>query len=174
MSRSSVMVAAVAAAVFTTALPLPVEASPAEASPAGMDGAPPAAESVRLTPAEARAIQLTNRARVRQGCRAVRHEPRLTVAARRHSADMARNNFFSHTGRDGSDFATRAARAGYNHAMSENIAKGFPTAADVVRGWLNSAPHRRAMLDCGARAVGVGVARAQDGALLWTQDFGRA
>lgn len=86
---------------------------------------------------------------------------------------MARNNFFSHTGSDGSDFSTRAARAGYKHAMSENIAKGHRTPAEVVKGWMGSTPHRKAILDCAAKAVGVGVARAKDGALLWTQDFGR-
>jgi uncharacterized protein YkwD len=123
--------------------------------------------------AESEVIRLTNQERARHGCRAVRHEPKLGTAARWHSQDMARKNFFSHTGSDGSDFATRARRAGYNHAMSENIAKGHRTAAEVVKGWMGSTPHRRAMLDCAAKALGVGVARAKDGALLWTQDFGR-
>lgn len=123
--------------------------------------------------AESEVIRLTNQERTRRGCRAVRHEPKLSTAARRHSQDMARNNFFSHTGSDGSDFATRAKRAGYNHAMSENIAKGHRTPAEVMKGWMGSAPHRAAILDCAAKAVGVGVARAKDGALLWTQDFGR-
>lgn len=123
--------------------------------------------------AESEVVRLTNAARARHGCPAVRQENRLATAARRHSADMARNNFFSHTGSDGSDFSTRAKRAGYNHAMSENIAKGYPSAAAVVKGWLGSASHRRAILDCAAKAVGVGLARARDGALLWTQDFGR-
>ncbi|MEJ3743291.1 CAP domain-containing protein [Actinomycetes bacterium KLBMP 9797] len=123
--------------------------------------------------AESEVMRLTNQARARHGCRGVRHEYKLTYAARRHSADMARKDFFGHTGSDGSDFATRARRAGYRHAMSENIAKGHASARDVVRAWLDSEPHRRAMLDCAARATGVGVARAKDGALLWTQDFGR-
>jgi uncharacterized protein YkwD len=122
---------------------------------------------------ESEVIRLTNQERAKRGCRAVRHEPKLSTAARRHSQDMARNNFFSHTGSDGSDFSTRAARAGYNHAMSENIAKGHRTPAEVMKGWMGSTPHRRAILDCAAKAVGVGVARAKDSALLWTQDFGR-
>lgn len=152
-----------AAAISTTTVPAPAEASipPTAAAPA------------TRTAAEAEVMRLTNQARARHGCRAVRHEPRLTIAARRHSADMARRNFFGHTGSDGSDFSTRAKRAGYPHAMSENIAKGHASAAEVVRAWLDSAPHRRAVLDCAARAVGVGLARAKDGALLWTQDFGR-
>ncbi|WP_281892484.1 CAP domain-containing protein [Phytohabitans aurantiacus] len=124
--------------------------------------------------AESEVVRLTNDARAKHGCSAVRQENRLMTSTRRHSADMARNNFFSHTGSDGSDFSTRAKRLGYVHAMSENIAKGHPSARAVVDGWLRSEPHRRAILDCGAKAVGVGMARARDGALLWTQDFGRA
>ncbi|MEH1124559.1 CAP domain-containing protein [Micromonospora sp. CPCC 206061] len=123
--------------------------------------------------AESEVVRLTNDTRADHGCPAVREDSRLRTAARRHSADMAANDFFSHTGSDGSDFSTRAKRAGYDHAMSENIAKGHPTAADVVKGWLGSAPRRSAILDCTAKAVGIGVAKAHDGALLWTQDFGR-
>lgn len=140
------------------------------AIPAG--AAPPAAGAARAS-AESEVIRLTNQERARRGCHAVRHEPKLSTAARWHSQDMARKNFFSHTGSDGSTFATRAKRAGYNHAMSENIAKGYGTAAEVMKGWMGSTPHRQAILDCAAKAVGVGVARAKDGALLWTQDFGR-
>lgn len=132
----------------------------------------PVAGTARAS-AESEVIRLTNQERAKQGCRAVRHEPKLSTSAGRHSQDMARNNFFSHTGSDGSDFSTRAARAGYEHAMSENIAKGHRTPAEVVKGWMGSTPHRKAILDCAAKAVGVGVARAKDGGLLWTQDFGR-
>lgn len=135
--------------------------------------AEPATAAATRASAESEVIRLTNQERARHGCRAVRHEPKLSTAARWHSQDMARKNFFSHTGSDGSSFAVRAKRAGYNHAMSENIAKGHRTAAEVMRGWMGSTPHRKAIVDCAAKAVGVGVARAKDGALLWTQDFGR-
>jgi uncharacterized protein YkwD len=132
----------------------------------------PVTGTVRLS-TESEVIRLTNQERAGNGCDAVRHEPRLSTAALRHSQDMASNDFFSHTGSDGSDFSTRAARAGYDHAMSENIAKGYTTPAEVVKGWMDSTSHREAILDCTAKAVGVGVASAKDGALLWTQDFGR-
>lgn len=135
--------------------------------------AAPVTEATARASAESEVIRLTNQERARHGCRAVRHEPKLSTAARWHSQDMARNNFFSHTGSDGSSFAVRAKRAGYNHAMSENIAKGHRSAAEVVKGWMGSSSHRGAILDCAAKAVGVGLARAKDGALLWTQDFGR-
>jgi uncharacterized protein YkwD len=156
-----VALATVAGAVALSTLP-----------PGPAVAATPFAGTARAS-AESEVIRLTNQERARNGCRAARHEPKLSTSARRHSQDMARNDFFSHTGSDGSDFSTRAKRAGYNHAMSENIAKGHRTAAEVVKGWMGSTSHRKAILDCAAKAVGVGVARASDGALLWTQDFGR-
>jgi uncharacterized protein YkwD len=38
---------------------------------------------------------------------------------------------------------------------------------------MNSAGHRRNLLDCSVRAVGIGVVRRADGRVYWTQDFGR-
>jgi uncharacterized protein YkwD len=167
MFRSTrLLAAAVAAAVTGVMLPGPAAATPPAAP----------AQSAAVTPVEAEVVRLTNRARARHGCRAIRTDGRLGTAARRHSADMARHNFFDHTGSDGSDFVVRARRAGYRHAMGENIAQGQRTAAEVVQAWMGSTGHRRIILNCSAKAVGVGVARDRDrgGALLWTQVFGRA
>jgi uncharacterized protein YkwD len=169
MFRSTTLLAtAVAAAVTGVMLPGPAAATPQAAAPQS--------QAAAATPVEAEVVRLTNRARARHGCRAVRTDGRLTTAARRHSIDMARNNFFNHTGSDGSDFVVRARRAGYRHAMAENIAQGQRTAAEVVQAWMGSTGHRRIILNCSAKAVGVGVARDRDGSgtLLWTQVFGRA
>ena len=66
----------------------------------------------------------------------------LQVAAARHSTDMAQNNFFSHTGSDGSSVGTRATAAGYSwRGVGENIAAGQATVAAVMNGWLASAGH---------------------------------
>jgi uncharacterized protein YkwD len=166
MSRSTRLLAtAVAAALTGVMLPGPAVGGPQ----------PELATTAAATaPAEAEVIRLTNRARAGHGCRAVRTEGKLATAARRHSADMARKNFFSHTGSDGSDFVRRAKRAGYHHAMGENIARGQSTAAEVVEAWMNSAGHRSIILNCAAKAVGVGMARGRGGVPLWTQVFGRA
>jgi uncharacterized protein YkwD len=96
----------------------------------------------------------------------------LTKAARRHSADMATKNYFSHVSKDGRAFNVRAARAGYSAASAENIAWGYPGGTEVVKGWLASPGHRANLLNCKYKAVGVGVARKSDGSLLWTQVFG--
>lgn len=122
---------------------------------------------------EAQVVTLTNEQRAANGCGALRVDDRLTAAARAHSTDMVEKGFFSHTSSDGSDFVARATRAGYTGASAENIAYGYPTAQEVVTGWMNSAGHRANILNCKSVAVGVGLVVKADGTAYWTQDFGR-
>ncbi len=121
---------------------------------------------------EAKVVSLTNDARVKNGCAKVSTNSKLTTAARAHSADMAKNNYFSHTGLNGSTFVARAKSTGYTAAIGENIAWGYRTPDAVVTGWLNSPGHRANILNCKAKAVGVGLARKADGTPYWTQIFG--
>ena len=121
---------------------------------------------------EAKVIKLTNDARVKNGCAAVRTEAKLTTAARAHSVDMAKRNYFSHTSLTGTSFVTRAKSAGYTSPIGENIAWGYRTPDAVVSAWMNSAGHRANILNCKAKAVGVGVGRKTDGTPYWTQVFG--
>jgi uncharacterized protein YkwD len=144
----------------------------AAAKPVAKPVAPPAAAPT-LTSIEARVNELTNQQRAANGCGPLRTDGGLTNAARAHSADMAANNYFSHTGRDGSDFVVRAQRAGYQNASAENIAWGYRTADEVVTGWMNSEGHRRNILNCTYVAVGVGIGTKADGTPYYTQDFGR-
>jgi uncharacterized protein YkwD len=92
---------------------------------------------------------------------------------------MAQNDFFSHTGSDGSSFTDRLIRAGYTFsAAAENIAAGTTTPERTVDGWMNSEGHRRNILNCELREIGVGYAYLENdtGSVnyhhYWTQDFG--
>ncbi|WP_433789075.1 S8 family serine peptidase [Actinoplanes sp. CA-252034] len=123
---------------------------------------------------EAEVVALTNAQRTGNGCAAVRTDDRLTAAARAHSNDMVARNFFNHTGSDGSNFVTRANRAGYTAASGENIAYGYRSPQEVVTGWMNSPGHRANILNCQSIAIGVGLATKADGTPYWTQVFGRA
>ncbi|MCX2949366.1 CAP domain-containing protein [Lentzea sp. NEAU-D7] len=121
-------------------------------------------------------IALTNAERAKAGCPALRSNAALNTAAQRHSADMATNNFMSHTGSDGSTVVTRIERAGYTRwtRAAENVAAGHSTAADVVRGWMNSSGHRANILNCALRDIGVGH-QYRPGTRYghyWTQNFG--
>jgi uncharacterized protein YkwD len=143
--------------VTKTAVPTHVSATPT----AGAGG----------SKAEDVVIQLTNQERAKAGCPALRTDSRLRTAARLHSKDMAAQNYFSHTSLDGDSFADRIKQAGYPNPGAENIALGYQTAATVMQGWMNSDGHRANILNCGLRAIGVGVFYGPKGP-LWTQDFG--
>src|ERR1041384_6572112 len=57
----------------------------------------------------------------------------LEAAAAAHAADMDQNNYFSHTGLNGSTAGERIRNAGYNWtAYGENIAKGYSTEQAVM------------------------------------------
>ena len=113
-------------------------------------------------------VDLTNAERAKAGCPALQVDPRLTAAAQLHSEDMAANNYFSHTSLDGRSFVDRIRAQGYPSPGAENIAKGYRTAAAVMAGWMGSDGHRRNILNCSLRAIGVGLAPGN----VWTQDFG--
>ncbi|GAB1692251.1 CAP domain-containing protein [Krasilnikovia sp. M28-CT-15] len=114
----------------------------------------------------------TNATRVRAGCRPLRLDTRLLLAARGHSAYQARTNRMSHIGIGRSSFVTRAHRAGYSWPMSENVAYGYRTASQTMKAWMASPGHRANILDCRAKAFAVGVYYAKNGTPYYTQEFG--
>jgi uncharacterized protein YkwD len=135
---------------------------------------PSATGTDRITSAENEVLRLVNVERGKAGCTAVHADSRLHKAARDFSALMAAKNFFDHVSPDGSTFVDRIARAGYprDQAAAENIAYGYLSAAAVMKGWMNSDGHRRNILNCDIKAIGVGLAY-RGSTPYWTQDFGR-
>ncbi|MDG4829527.1 CAP domain-containing protein [Solwaraspora sp. WMMD1047] len=121
---------------------------------------------------EGQVIELVNRERTANGCGTVQSNNQLATASRLHSEDQAETENMSHTGSDGSSPWDRAERAGYRRAIGENVAAGYRTPAAVMEGWMNSPGHRANILNCDAKAIGVGIAAAADGTLYWTQMFG--
>jgi uncharacterized protein YkwD len=115
---------------------------------------------------------LTNKQRALHGCKPVRVEARLTVAARAHSTYMARTGTFSHTGSGGSSFAYRIRVAHYPRPLAENIAFGYRSGLDVMKAWLASPGHRANLLNCSATTLGVGAVYASNGTPYFTQEFG--
>ncbi|MCP2362202.1 uncharacterized protein YkwD [Nonomuraea thailandensis] len=118
-----------------------------------------------------RVVSLTNSARARRGCGPLRVEISLTRSARAHSLEMARTGQLSHNSPDGASPWDRMERAGYRWGAAENIGAGYDTAEEAVNGWMASRDHRKNILDCGLKAIGVGVASGPGGP-WWTQDFG--
>jgi uncharacterized protein YkwD len=119
----------------------------------------------------ARVVSLTNTARAEHGCRPLRVDSKLGRSAREHSLEMATSGMLAHNSPDGASPWDRMERAGYHWGAAENIGNGYSTPSEAVRGWLDSPDHRRNILDCSLKAIGVGVASGPDGP-WWTQDFG--
>ena len=106
----------------------------------------------------------------------VRWNSALADASRQHSQDMARYNYFSHHGRDGSEPAGRIERAGYRYSsMGENIAAGQRSPEEVVAGWIKSPGHCANLMNPVFTEMGAAVAVNAGSKLgtFWTQDFAR-
>lgn len=144
----------------------------AVAAPVGLATAPTASATTTSDLAK-QVVTLVNAERKKVGCGPVRVHPGLTTAAGRHSADMAKYSYFSHTSRDGRSPWQRMRAAGYYYGSAENIAAGQTTAKSVMYAWMHSAGHRKNILTCSNKAMGVGVARGGYYGIYWTQDFGR-
>ncbi|WP_030411829.1 CAP domain-containing protein [Streptomyces sp. NRRL S-1448] len=146
----------------------------ATAKPAASTSAKPSAtpSSAPASGAAASILKLVNSERSKAGCSPLKLNAKLTKAAQDHSKDMAAHGNMSHTGSDGSDPGQRITRAGYNwSAYGENVAYGYSSPASVMKGWMNSPGHKRNILDCSFKELGVGLAQPGD---YWTQDFGTA
>ncbi|WP_432014890.1 CAP domain-containing protein [Streptomyces cucumeris] len=118
-------------------------------------------------------IVLTNAERAAARLAPLAAEPRLTTAAQRHSDDMVARDFYSHTGPEGRQPWDRARAAGAGHrGIGENIACGQRSAAEVVRGWMDSPGHRANILGPDFTHIGVGYATGSRAGTYWTQVFG--
>ena len=100
----------------------------------------------------------------------------LAASSQRHAEDMAHYNYFSHSGRDGSDPAERVERAGYRYRNTgENIAAGQMRAEDAMAAWMKSPEHCANLMNPAFTEMGVAFAidRASKMGVYWTQTFGR-
>lgn len=117
-------------------------------------------------------VTMTNQQRGANGCGQVAVDRELTLASIRQSGYMARTGIFTHVWRNGSTFVTRAHAAGYRQPAGENIAWGYPTAAEVVAAWMASPHHRANILNCGAQSIGTGVVYGPTGIPYFTEVLG--
>jgi uncharacterized protein YkwD len=124
-------------------------------------------------------IDLINTERSNQGLAALTYNGSLTSAAQSHSLDMACQNFFSHTGSDGSSPFDRMSWAGYSFsAAAENIFAGsgsYDSPAQAFDAWMNSSGHRDNMLNPDYAEIGIGYAGNPSGAYTgyFTADFAK-
>lgn len=80
--------------------------------------------------------------------------PKMQQAAQKHADDMARNNFFSHTGSDGSDADSRNKSFGYQGlTVVENAAGGRGSPQAIMNAWMQSQGHCLGIMAELARSV---------------------
>jgi uncharacterized protein YkwD len=146
-----------------------------------------AASVQAANPLERQLLRALNGLRARSGLSPLRLSRGLAAAAASHSKSMARYGYFSHSSEDGSLFWERVERfyrrppGSSLYVVGENLISGGTSlsAEEVMKGWLNSPPHRENLLAAwtevgfGAiRAAGApGIYAGQDVAIV-TADFG--
>ncbi len=133
-------------------------------------GAPPTDDEVVKTVAEV--VGLHNKLRAKEKLNSLEVSPKLAKAARRHADDMAKRKEMGHKGSDGSAPADRITDAGYKYRrVGENVAYGRWTPDQLLKGWMDSPPHRHNILGSYSQ-IGVACAIAEDGTAYWCVTFG--
>ena len=142
----------------------------------------PQARAVSYSAEELAVAQLINDYRVSLGLNALKISDLLSESGDRHDSDMAKYDFFGHYTQGSDWFASgaapwdRMAASGYdfNTYKGENIAAGYPTAAQVFEAWKNSASHNETMTNPNFKAMGVSLLFVGGSTYkyYWTTDFG--
>ncbi len=122
----------------------------------GVEGtpAPAKAEKFELIAIEKLIVEQTNAQRARYGLAPLEVDVKLMKSARQHGIWMARNRSLQHS-----------------RGVAENIAMGYTSTPDVMRGWMNSSGHRANMLNRGYRSLGVAAYQSSGGTIYWCQQF---
>ena len=120
---------------------------------------------------EAEVLKLMNDERAKEGLPAMSAaNKKLKEAADIRAAELLSS--FSHTRPNGEKCFSAYRECGVSYkAAGENIANGYKTPSDVVKGWMNSAGHRKNIMSDTYSQVGISVDIDESGKLFWTQNF---
>ena len=111
--------------------------------------------------------KLVNQNRVAAKAVALTLDLNLSKMAQDYARDMFQRNYFSHIDPDGHDFAYRLKQYKIKYSYAgENIAYGYTTPAEVMKGWMNSSGHKKNILNTKFRKLGVGYYQN-----YWVQEF---
>ncbi|WP_175439136.1 CAP domain-containing protein [Streptomyces vilmorinianum] len=150
-------------------------AASARPVPAQQKAVPPAAGTSTSGKAAQyidRVVALANAERAKAGCAPLRSDGRLRTSAQAHADDMARRDYYEHNSPEGRDAGDRIRAAGYAwFTWAENIHRGPKSPAEAMEDWMKSDGHRRNILNCSFKDIGVGVTLTANGP-WWVQNFG--
>jgi uncharacterized protein YkwD len=134
----------------------------------------PAASAAPARSSEAGVLGAVNAARTANGLHPLRLDLTLRGAARSHSTDMVRRDYFAH----GAFAARMAAFHVQGRQAGENLAWGtgpYSQAGAIIAEWLASPEHRANLLSPGFSRIGIGLVRGSfqgtAGATVVTADF---
>ncbi|MFC5471292.1 CAP-associated domain-containing protein [Cohnella suwonensis] len=131
----------------------------------------PPSEALR-TAYEREAFDLANAVRVRMGMKAFAWDDAVAETARKHSKDMAVNDYFDHQNKQGKSPFDRMEADGISYrAAAENIAAGQTSAIFAHEAWMNSMGHRENLLGDRTTRLGVGVYMGGSMHVYYTQNF---
>lgn len=92
----------------------------------------------------------------------------LNTAAQNFAHDMYENSFYSHTTPNGLTPKDRIYGLWYKkNTIAENIAKGQINIDEALNSWMDSAPHKKNILDPNLDEIGIGFDN-----YFWVQNFG--
>lgn len=136
---------------------------------------PPVTEKPPLAEAPASSYQeeiltLVNIERTSRGLNSLVLSSEISKVAVEKSKDMAVFNYFSHESPNyGSPFDMMKKFGIDYRAAGENIAMGYRTPADVMKGWMNSPGHKANILSTKFNKIGIGMYSGKS--IYWTQMF---
>ncbi|WP_249745487.1 CAP domain-containing protein [Mesobacillus boroniphilus] len=117
-------------------------------------------------------FDLTNASRLMHGLGILTWDDEVRITARKHSADMAENSFFSHTNPEGQSPFDRMAEDDIAFSVAgENLAYGQFSSIFAHEGLMNSLGHRENILKPDFKLLGVGVAFGPKHEPYFTENF---
>ncbi len=121
---------------------------------------------------ELQLFDLTNATRVEHGLPFLSWDDHVRETARKHSNDMAINNFFDHTNLDGQSPFDRMEEDNIRFRVAgENLAAGQTSSIFAHEGLMNSLGHRENILHPDFESIGVGVAFDSESKPYFTENF---
>lgn len=157
LTRRSFLVLASAAALSACASTIPV-------LPKSASGTTPE------TLSDEQILTAINAVRAANGSPPWTYNSALETAARSQARLMAQKNTMSHD--LGVTLRERVTAAGYIGAVGENVAKGYPTLAGAIEGWMNSSGHRSTLLSKKFTEFGLAATPGPGGKMYWAMIAG--
>lgn len=108
-------------------------------------------------------LDATNNEREKAGVTTLTPDEQLNQAAQAKAKDMVTRDYWSHQSPEGNEPWTFIANTEYEYSKAgENLAFGFDSSTDTVKGWMTSTTHRKNLLDVDYQEVGFGMANSKN------------